>query len=162
MINIKFLNFSIISLLIFIGCKSKPIPVYDLDPFIKQTVNNSNNKEKIILNICNEKILWDSIAIIGPYFKVSKVEDYLNVNNFSSIEDKLDGFVLGDDKCTLLFIKNKSIIYYDTVFRKPVDFASLNTNTGDKPVIILKKDCNKFVIILTEYEGFYNLKKINY
>lgn len=61
MINIKFLNFSIISLLIFIGCKSKPIPIpiYDLDPLIKQTINNSNNKEKIILNICNEKILWD-------------------------------------------------------------------------------------------------------
>lgn len=100
-----------------------------------------------------------SIAIIAPYYKVSKLEDYLNVDNFSSIEDKLEDLFYADNKCTLLFIKNNSIIYYDTVYRKPLDFASLNTNLGDRPIIILKKDCDKFVIIPTEYDGFYHLKK---
>lgn len=154
----KLYTYLIIAFLIFSGCKTdiNPIPVYDLDPIIRQTIDSSINKEKIILNICNKNNPWDSIAVIGAYSKAAIVEEVLMLDNFSSIEEKIEEFEMRDNYTILLFIKNKNIINYDTVRGTPVYFGFLTPKSNDMPPIIYVKDCNKILLTKTQFkDNFY-------
>jgi hypothetical protein len=148
-------------LLIIIGCKPK-IPVYDLDFKINQIIKSNLNNKEFFLNICDSKYNWDSIIVIKPYSNISELDLKLRLNNFSSIKRIVKECALKDNISTLLFIKNREIIYYDTIYRRPVDFTSINSISNSEPVIILNSSCNKIFLVVSKYKNDKNSDDIYY
>ena len=98
------------------GCGQSGYKISLEDSFKSSIANDTLHWE--LINVGKE---WDSVYIVKPYSDISGIGIEMN----ESVRAAIDHLTQFDSDCTLLFIRDNSLVAYSTVPRGVIDFCQV-------------------------------------
>lgn len=121
------------------ACKTK----IDLHPLLSNLVKQG--KDSIPLNLEQSVSFkdWDELYIVTPYSPMETIQK-TGIKGYESIGGLTREIEYSENFCLLLFLKNKELVGFSKIQRKPVDFASVVGR-----IFISKEQSKHFKLIKT-------------
>jgi len=145
----KYYNIFCSCLLVLLGACNSPArnytPDYLLPKGYAESLKNNSQVKISAANFCTGfHGEWDSILIVKPYTRPSSIQS-LPIENYSTVESFVKAQSLGDDTCTLLFVKKNQYVGY-SLFPRTIDLSTIGESNSTQATWITARDCGEIFI----------------